>query len=149
MQRAIELLSALLTPITAVLALRIGWRQNQLQREAVRLQLYDRRAAIYRAYLEYLTAVVHGGGDPGSRLRLGGLLAEAPFLFEPADAEHLSEVVVRGVDEVGEGYPRRPEEVEDPAERAEIIRWMAEERAWYYSRLREAPDRFRRYLGAP
>ncbi len=54
----INLLQALLTPITAFLALYIAWRDHKTNREQIRMGLLDRRLNIHAAIMEFLSIII-------------------------------------------------------------------------------------------
>lgn len=148
-QHTVSLLSATLTPITAVLALYIGFRQNRLQKEQLRLQLYERRAAVFRSYVDFLSRIVFANRVTDEDVvRYRSAIVDAQFLFEARDAQLLQDLG-HGADTLpGTFGGVSPEEIEDREERTRVIRFLADRRSSYYERLREAPDRFRKYLDA-
>jgi hypothetical protein len=55
--------TALLTPIVAVFAAYVGYQQWRLNRHKLKLDLFDRRWAIYAATNDMLASLIHGSDD--------------------------------------------------------------------------------------
>src|SRR6266540_3624673 len=94
----IDLLAAALTPTIALLGIYIAWRQHRLQREKLRLALYERRFKVYRALMDFLGAVIRDAVvsvEGHRRFRIE--TAEAEFLFEKEVAAYLADVSKRAL----------------------------------------------------
>ena len=61
MNEFLELLSALLTPVIAVVATMIAIFQYRTERQRWRLDMFDKRYPIYLATMSYISAVVQKG----------------------------------------------------------------------------------------
>ena len=58
MQSWIDALSALLTPVIAIVAVYIAYQQSQTNRRKLKLDLYDRRLRIYQAVATFIGKVL-------------------------------------------------------------------------------------------
>jgi hypothetical protein len=54
----VKLLSGALTPVIAILAAYIAWRQHQTAQSKLKLDLYDRRFKVYRGLMDLFAAVL-------------------------------------------------------------------------------------------
>lgn len=52
-----EILSAFLTPVIALIALYIAWMQHKTARNKLNLELYEKRYALYLAAKEFITKI--------------------------------------------------------------------------------------------
>jgi len=86
----VDVLSALLTPTIAVLAVYIAYQQLRVNRTRLDLDLYDRRLAIYKALEEFYDGIAIPGNvrfPMVTKLRFE--TAEARFLFPKEIEKHL------------------------------------------------------------
>jgi hypothetical protein len=89
----IDALSAALTPVTAIIAMWVAVRQYKLQRTQTRLQLYERRLSLLRAYQQLLHCIASNTGVTHEQLgEYSAGLAEAPFLLDSKDAKVVSDL---------------------------------------------------------
>ena len=142
----LTLLAAALAPITAIVAIYLAFRQFQLQREQLRLQLYERRAQAFKAYLDLLNKAVFTNMTPDDVLAFRAAIFDAPFLFDKSEADLLAEVADSANRSAGSRPILEPENIDDPARRANVVRMLAETRNWYHEKLKEAHSRFAKYL---
>ena len=54
----VEVLSALLTPLIAVIATYIAWQQHVMNRRQLRLALFEKRMAVFNGVIKLISAVV-------------------------------------------------------------------------------------------
>ena len=99
MKEIIELLSAALAPITAIVALGIAYRQYRLERIKFRHELYEKRLAIFNATMNLLAIVMRT-----SNVQMGDLIKflqdtnQCYFLLGKDIADYLDEIYKKGVD---------------------------------------------------
>jgi hypothetical protein len=65
----ILILSGLLTPVIALIAAYVAWRQWQTAKDRLRLDLFDRRLAIYNAAFDFIRSISLSGGVDQDELR--------------------------------------------------------------------------------
>ena len=98
MEQVIESLTALLTPVIAVIAVYIAYQQWQTNQQRLKIDLYDRRLSVYKAVTKYLNAVLrtlHPTLEDLSEFHRS--TAEADFLFGPDIRKYLDDLYKHGV----------------------------------------------------
>ena len=132
----VEILNALLTPLIAVIAVTIAWQQYRVNHNSLRNQLYERRFAVFKAFMSYLADVMREGKT--NYQRTGQFYAEASeagFLFSEAISKHMEELYSKGIDLVSlheqmypsDGSPGLPvgEELSKVAkDKGDLIKWF-------------------------
>src|SRR5437868_5406871 len=61
MKEVIQILSASLAPITAIVAIVIAWRQHSLEKAKFRHLLYDKRYAIFNGTALFIAGIIQEG----------------------------------------------------------------------------------------
>ena len=81
-KEVIALLSGALTPLIAMIAAYIAWQQHRTNRSKLRLDLFDRRYAVYSGLTEFLGVVVGTPNFSVNQLATFNVsTANAAFLF--------------------------------------------------------------------
>lgn len=95
----IDILSALLTPLIAIIATYIAYQQYRTNKLQLQNELYERRLEIYRTLRQFIGFAVQYGGVPNEELPkfLRGT-SESFFLFGDDVAKYLNEVYLKGVE---------------------------------------------------
>jgi hypothetical protein len=57
----IDILSALLTPVIAVIAVYIAWQQYRLQHKSFNAQIYERRYVVFKAFMKFFSQIMRDG----------------------------------------------------------------------------------------
>lgn len=144
----LKLLYGALTPIIAILAAYIAWRQHQISRSKLKLDLYDRRFKVYRGLMDLFAAVLRD--VKVSRADLANYYSqtnEKVFLFDSDIVAFMIQVREKAVElrQIKEKMEHITEdggnELNELSERdTELLRWFDEQ-------LNIAPRRFEKYLG--
>jgi hypothetical protein len=150
-QGVIDLLSAALAPVTAVVATWVAVRQYQVQRIQARLQMYERRLTLYRAYQRLLLDVATATPVHGPEL-LQDLtdLSEAPFLLRRSDAAAMNELRMKVV-RLAEirSFLNGSEPARGSSQpRDELNREADGIRSWARQQYETAEERFAQYLAS-
>ena len=148
MKEIIELLSASLAPITAIVALGIAYRQYRLEQLKFRRELYEKRLAVYEGTMKLLSIVLRKGGVNFSELvQFLQETNQCRFLFGKDMADYLTEIYKNGVDlEYHEkmlhehGLPVGEERSKHAHESCELSKW-------FNRQLVVAPEKFSVHLG--
>jgi hypothetical protein len=143
-----QTVAALLTPVIAVITTYIAIEQHRINRLKVRLDLFDKRYAIYQGVKKFILFVCHKGNASD--------LALSTFNEETQDAFFVcGRRVERYIDELRSKAARLmylEKEIErTPAEpvgaRTDLTSEAADLRIWFGHQLGESKTVFRRYLG--
>lgn len=144
----VDVLSALLTPVIALLAVYIAWQQYKIQHRSYNGQMYERRREVFKAFMAYLSQVMRDGKT--SYERLGQFYAEASeadFLFGEAAINKREELYSRGIDMVA-GHERMYPSDGSPglpvgAERSKVAHEHSEHLKWVFKQIPEVKRIFK------
>jgi hypothetical protein len=147
MKEIIELLSAALAPITAIVALGIAYRQYRLEKIKFRHELYEKRLAIFNATMNLLAVVMRT-----SNVQMGDLIKflqdtnQSYFLLGKDISDYLTEIYEKGVD-----LNCRCEMIHDPTfqngeERMRCIKEKTELTKWFTHQLTIAREKFAKQI---
>jgi hypothetical protein len=125
-------LSALLTPVIAALAVFIAWQQWQTNRNKLKFELFDRRLVVYQAAQDLLS-VVTGSGDVPSEKSFEFLMRTraAKFLFDDEIDQYLyrelyaKAVALQTLNSELKDVPVGDERSRLARERKEVFDWFA------------------------
>jgi hypothetical protein len=96
-QRVVEVFSALLAPVTAIVVVYIAYQQYRLSKLNTRRELYDRRLKVFRSTMQFISSVVMAAAvDVQRQQRFLYETAEADFLFGPEVRKYIHEVYRKG-----------------------------------------------------
>ncbi len=133
----VEVSNALLTPLIAILALYIAWRQYRVEHHSLNNQLYERRYAVFKAFMAYLSDIMREAKT--SYQRTGQFYAEASeaeFFFSGAIGSKREELYSKGLDltalhermypsDGSPGLPVGEERSQVAKESAELLKWFS------------------------
>lgn len=141
-----QILSGLLTPMIAILAGYIAWRQYQTARARLKLDLYERRFRVYRGLMDLVAAVVCDGG--ASRWALARYYSETnekQFLFGPDVIEYMKTAREKAV-----RLRQVSRKIKNPPGQQEQAAAVEEEQeqllSWFDTQVDEAQAKFAKYL---
>jgi hypothetical protein len=139
-------IGALLVPIVALLSLHIAYRQWRTAQNKLKLELFEKRLAIYNAATTFISSVMTSGKATDEQLRnliLG--TKEAKWILSPSVAKYLDkELYAKGVDlqclsaEL-EGVPVSKERSTNVHEQRNIKLWLDDQ-------YRILDEKFAKYL---
>ena len=144
----VDLFSALLTPVIAVVGTLIAiqqWRINQIK---LRHELYQKRLDVYTAFCELLGAIVRSANVTDEELRAFlQKTRESHFLFEDELCNYLREVYEKAVDVQcnhtmihGHGsLPVGEERTKTIQKNTELLKWLSRQ-------FESGRERFRPYM---
>jgi hypothetical protein len=133
MRDAIEVLAASLAPIVAIFGTYIAWRQHRLQRHRLRLDLYDKRFAVFQSLMEFLSVILRDAKVPLEQYYVFRTrTAQAAFLFGDDVNRYLEQIVENAMRfrELNErlgtnAMPMGVERTELVTEESELLRWLS------------------------
>jgi hypothetical protein len=144
----VEIFNALLTPLIAVLAAYIAWQQYRVNHHSLRNQLYERRYAVFKAFMSYLADIMREGKTNYQRIgQFYAEASEAEFLFSESISKKMEELYSKGVDLVAlhermypsDGSPGLP--VGD--ERSKVAKEAGELLNWFYRQIKTTKEIFK------
>lgn len=140
-------LSGLLTPIIALIALWIAYRQFKIQEYKVRLDLYERRLKIYGAIMKFLGGISKKGDSSWEEvLEFLENTNEAKFLFKGEMKEHLDSIYKHATELQ---YLKRDLNDRDfpiGDERTECGRQIGAHYSWFKNQYKKTEDLFLKYI---
>ena len=141
-QTAVNILSALLTPLIAIIATYIAWQQWRANELKLRIDRYEKRLRIYQEVVRMLSAIAR---DKEAKIEdlmtFRANTVEADFLFGPEISKYIDEIFSRGYEafivktSYSHGYAP-----DTRAERSQVeITWLSEQ-------FNPAKEKFAKYL---
>ena len=98
LKAGVEIASACLTPVIAVLVVHIAWQQHKTSRDNLRLALYEKRFRVYAGLNDLITAVIREADVSLEDLRkLDAATNERVFLFGNDIDKYIQEVRKKAV----------------------------------------------------
>jgi len=144
----IEVFNALLTPLIAILAAYIAWKQYQIEHHSLRNQLYERRHIVFMAFMSLLADIMRQGKSTYERVgQFYAEASEADFLFSEAIAKQRDELHSKAIDFVclyermypSDGSPGLPV----GEERSKVAQEHGELLKWFYRQIGETKRLFK------
>ena len=133
MKEIIELLSAALAPITAIVALGIAYRQYRLEKVKFRHELYEKRLAVFSSTMKLLSVVMRT-----ANVKMEDLIQflqetnQSYFLLGKDISNYLEEIYKKGVDLEflneqlhQNGLPVGEERTRLAGEKKELLKWFS------------------------
>lgn len=149
MHVAIDVLSALLTPVIAAITVYIAYQQWQTNRRRLELDLYERRLQVYQAVTRFIGKVVKDlSPDVQDFSEFWRNTAEADFLFESDVRDYLEELATHAANlwkwsnEYRDNRQVRPEGYDH----SRVVEGQYEETQWFAIQFGEARQLFAKYL---
>lgn len=135
--RIVEILSAALTPILAILAGYIAWKQWRTEHLKLRHELYDRRLAVYVATMEFLSQILRNAKATDEERRdFLHRTRESLFLFDDDLAEYLDSLYKKSIDlrshetmlhGSGSSLPIGPERTKMAEANGALLKWFSDQ----------------------
>ena len=149
MHVAIDVLSALLTPVIAAITVYIAYQQWQTNRRRLELDLYERRLQVYQAVTRFIGKVVKDlSPDAQDFSEFWRSTAEADFLFGSDVRDYLEELAThaaslrRWSNEYRDNRQVRPEGYDH----SRVVEGQHKETQWFAVQFGEAQQLFAKYL---
>src|SRR5579872_1840168 len=124
-ERLVRVLSALLTPVIAVVTSYIAFQQYRTNRSQHRLALFEKRMAVFNSTMNLIAAVTQAARAELDQLF--GLIRETrdhQLLFGPEIGEFINEVYKKGVELNTIDFVHG-----DAARRTELLLWFSQQNA--------------------
>ena len=138
-------LQAGLTPMIAILALYVAFQQYRTNREKVRLDLFDRRMAIFDALMQLLRIIGRDGTISNEELvRFSADTNNAVFIVAEL-SDYLDEIYKHAVD-LQYSSNREGEDSVPEGELKELTIKTRDYREWFNQQFKTARTKFSKYL---
>lgn len=145
----IRLFSALLTPLIAFITVYIAYQQWLVNRQKLRLELYDRRLRIYEEIKKIISIITRDAKpttDDLLKFRIS--VSEADFLFDSDIPEYIDEIYKRGLNlwRCHEEYRDITMPETENYDHKKVVSEMTEELEWLVHQYEPAKLKFKKYL---
>ena len=131
-----DILGKLAVPVIGFLGLYIAWRQWKTAAYRFRLDLFDKRFAIYEAIIDFILSI-RGGGKVSDEALSAFKDKTLPtrFLFNDDIAEYITEIKEKAIDV--QTYSAEVKGMPEGKERIETLRQSSDARKWLYKQIEE------------
>ena len=148
-QSVVNISSALLTPIIAIIATYIAWQQWKANELKLRLERYERRLSIYRDVIRMLSLIMRdANAEIEDLMTFRANTAEADFLFGPEIPKYIDEIFSRGLKLKTANAQYRHAGQENPPgyDHNRVVEEMDTQLRWLTEQFNPAKDKFAKYL---
>jgi hypothetical protein len=140
-------LSALATPVIAVLGSWIAFQQWRTARDKLRLDLFEKRMAVYQSARDALgTLFTIDRLTQEEEMKFLSNISEAKWLFGPEVSDYLEKTLWAKFCDHG-AYVGNLDGLDPGPERTELVKGKAELRKWFYEQPKKLEELFMPYLG--
>jgi len=131
----IDILSALLAPTIALIAVYIAFQQYQINKQRLRHETYERRLRVYKSVQEHLSVILRDGKTTYQGCsEFYSEASEAAFLFDSSVQDLIDEIYQKSIDLVSleeklypsggsPGLPVGDERSKVSAKESELLKW--------------------------
>ena len=141
----IEMLSGLLTPLIAVLAVYIAWKQWHTDHLRLKYELFDRRYAIFEKITSFIATILAQGKVPANAAtQFVRETKTAIFLFDDKELQNFIEEIYQKT--VALHALEATLENLQGLEQSSNIEKQQEIKGWFTSQLNACSERFSRFL---
>lgn len=148
-QQWLEFSKGLLTPVIAIIAAYIAWHQWQLNKRKMKLELYDRRKAVYEELKNLFHIISRDANVNMSDLSTYWVnVSEADFLFGSDVTSYLKEIYDHGVKLSYWNSQYKDYTQSKPAgyDHGKVVEGMDSELTWLMEQGEPAMEKFKNYL---
>lgn len=144
----IQLLSALLTPVIAIVTTYIAIQQYRTNRLKLKLELFERRYSVYQSVKDFIRFAVREGNISNEALnKLNDETQDAFFLFGKQVDEYISELRLKGVRLMYVNGQLANTNLKVGDARSELAEEDAVLCTWFGQQLRQSKQVFKKDLG--
>ena len=148
-EKTIEILQALLTPVIALTTTYIAWQQWRTNRQKLNLEKYDRRLHVYSEVMKIFQITIRDArASPDDLLRFRTSVSEADFLFGSEIPKYIDEIYKRGINlwHWSRKYKDLTQETPDGYDHQRVVDEMHKELEWFSEQFEPAKKKFKKYL---
>jgi hypothetical protein len=147
MEDVVQVMAAALAPIVAIFGIIIAWRQFDINRKRLKMDLFDRRYAVYDAAREFMQEIFQAGvTKPGEKFfQFNFAVGESRFLFDKDVIEFLEKMLKNAFEM--QMYMRRLERLPVGDERNIVVEKESLLLDWFTGEAaKQLTDKFLPYL---
>jgi hypothetical protein len=146
-KQTIDVLSALLVPLIAIVTTYVAVQQYRLARQRLKHDLYPDRIRVYRTVMEFLAHVAQHASVSNDELsRLITQTSECNFLFRGKIGKHIDELYKRAIDLQYVNTSLRDDRLPIGPDRDALADQLGEHLGWFRKQFDITRDLFDRYL---
>ena len=148
-QTVVNIFSALLTPVIAIIATYIAWQQWKANELKLRLERYERRLRIYQDVIKMLSLIMRDADVRGEDLMtFRANTAEADFLFGPEIPEYIEEIFSRCLKlRTANAQYRHADQEKPPGyDHMKVVEESDAKLRWLTEQFSPAKEKFGKYL---
>ncbi len=147
----VDILSSLLTPLIALLALYIAFQQYQINRRRLKFDTYERKLAMYKIVNQYFLEIQRDGHTNFVRCSdFYSSVSEVFFLFSESIQKAIDEVYTKSIDMITlyeQLYPRDGSDgLAVGEERTKISHQNSQLLKWHLNKFKEIKELFRKEM---
>jgi hypothetical protein len=149
LEQLVEIASAALTPVIAIIATYIAWQQWQTNRQKLVMERYDRRLRVYEEVRKILSIILRDAkASTEDLLKFRTSVSEADFLFGPEVTAYIDEIYKRGLKlwRWTQEYRDYTQEKPEGYDHQKVVDEMHKELEWLTEQFEPAKQKFKKYL---
>jgi len=146
-----DVFSALLTPLIAIVALYIAYQQYKVNRSRLNHELYVRRLEVFKSIRKYISSIAREGKTDFPKVtQFYADAGEADFLFKDDIPEQIEKLYKKGL-ELAELHEKLYPSDGSPGlsvgkERSKVAKQQSEALKWFFDELPNTKRLFKKYL---
>ena len=148
-ENTIQILTGLLTPVIAVLAVIIAYRQYKTAKQKLAFDLFDRRLRIYEEVRNFLLIIIRDADvEYAESTKFINSVTEAEFLFGKEVVQYLNTIYQRAIQlrSWNEKFCDYTKVQPEGYNHSEVVEEMHKELDWLINQLEPSKEIFRKYL---
>lgn len=151
-QSWVDILSALLVPVIAIVGLYVAYQQYQINKQRLRHETYERRLAVYKSVQRYLSEILREGKTTYNRAhQFNSEASEAAFLFDSSVQDKIDEIYQKSINMAFTYEKMYPEDgspgIPVGEERNKVVEENSALREWHMKELKSSRKFFAKKLG--
>jgi hypothetical protein len=124
----VDLISALLTPIIAIIAAYVAYQQWETNKQRLNAELYDRRFIVYETLMDTIGEAIRIGDISDGQLQKFSIQRrKSHFLFGKNVCDYLEEIYDRLVDLQTMNQASTQEKAENAKRRGDLKKWLCQQ----------------------
>jgi hypothetical protein len=147
----IDILSALLTPTIALIAIYIAYQQYKVNEQRLRHETYGNRVKIFKAVNRFISEITANGQTNYEKCHVFySEASEAAFLFDKSVMDYIDKLYSKGIDLIQlqeELYPGDGSQGVQGEERGTVASQKSVLFKWFAKQLTESKDLFTKKIG--